>query len=230
MQVFKNLTIIGTSHVALESVKQAQNVILSEQPRVVALELDKARFIALMQKKRKKKSLNWKLIKQIGIKGFLFGLFGAWVEKKIGDMVGVAPGSEMRMATITAAKVKADIALVDRDIRITLRRLFKLITWKEKWRFFWDLFKGFVLRKGEMQQFDLSKVPPEKVIEELLKKTKDRYPGFYKALVSERNVYMAQNLYKLMEKYKEEKIVALVGAGHEKRIIEIIKKKYNEKK
>jgi pheromone shutdown protein TraB len=223
MQVFKNLTLLGTSHVAIESVKQAQDIILSKQPRIVALELDKGRFLSLMQKKKREK-VSFRMIRRFGVKGFLFSLIGAWIEEKIGKMVGVSPGSEMKIAAITAAKIKADIALIDQDIRITIKHLFKYITWKEKLRFIGDIIKGIILRKSEVEQFDLRKVPPEKIIKELLKKTKKRYPGFYKALVQERNVYMAKNLYKIMNKYKEEKIVGLVGAGHEKEMISLIKK------
>ncbi|MFH0798467.1 MAG: TraB/GumN family protein [Candidatus Woesearchaeota archaeon] len=222
MLIFKNLTLVGTSHVAIESVRQAENIILSEKPKFVALELDRGRFMALMDEKAKK-GISFRMIREVGIKGVIFGSLGAWVEKKIGKAVGVSPGSEMRMAAISAAKVNATIALIDRDIRVTIRHLFKYLTRKEKWRFFADIFKGVVLRKREVEEFDLSKVPPEELIEKLLAKTRKRYPGFYKALVEERNEHMAKNLYKLMNNHKEDKIIALIGAGHEKEMLRLIK-------
>lgn len=221
MLIFKNLTLIGTSHVAIESVRLAENIILSEKPKFVALELDRGRFLALMDEKAKK-GISFRMIREVGIRGVIFGSLGAWVEKKIGKAVGVSPGSEMKMAAISAAKVKATIALIDRDIRVTIRHLFKYLTWKEKWRFVADIFNGVVLRKREVEEFDLRKVPPEELIEKLLTQTKGRYPGFYKALVEERNEHMAKNLYKLMNNYKEDKIVALVGAGHEKEMVRLI--------
>ncbi|RME54176.1 hypothetical protein D6777_04590 [Candidatus Woesearchaeota archaeon] len=225
MQIFENLIIVGTSHVAIESVKQVKQVINEYKPKVVAIELDKDRFLALMKKKKTKQKFNWKMFKHLGIKGMLFALIGAWVEEKIGKSVGVLPGSEMKTAAIEAAKIGANVALIDQDIRITINHLFKYITWKEKLRFLWDIIKAVILRKPEVEIFDLRKVPDESVVNKLLKKTKKRYPGFYKALVKERNVYMAKNLYNLMNTYKEDKIVAFVGAGHEKDIIKIIEAK-----
>src|SRR3989344_5688474 len=106
MKVYKNLIIIGTSHVALQSIKEVEDIILKEKPEVVALELDKSRFITLMSNKKEK--LKLRDILHIGIKGYLFNLLGAWIEKKIGKLVGVSPGSEMKKAVITARFTKSD--------------------------------------------------------------------------------------------------------------------------
>ncbi len=218
MKRYKNIVVIGTSHIAIESVRLVERVILDEMPGIVALELDKPRFAALVSGGRRK--LGLKDVKQLGLKGFLINLIGAWVEKKLGEMVGTPPGSDMLKAVQTAQKVNADIALIDQDIRVTLRRLNKSITWKEKLRFVWDLVKGLVLRKP-IVQFDLRKVPSEDVIERLMEKVRKDYPSFYKVLVEERNEVMSKSLYKLMSLNKT--IVAVVGAGHEKDIIRLVK-------
>jgi len=218
MESYKDLTIIGTSHIAIESVRLVERVILEKNPDIVALELDRPRFIALVS--GKKNRLKLRDVKELGLKGFLINLIGAWIEKKLGEIVGIPPGSDMLKAVQTAQQIKADIALIDQDIRITLRRLNKTITWKEKIRFVWDLIKGLVLRKP-IVKFDLRKVPSEEVIEMLMKKVRNSYPSFYKTLVEERNEVMSKSLYNLMSLNKT--IVAVVGAGHEKEIIRLVK-------
>lgn len=219
MRRYKNLVIIGTSHIAIESVREVERVVQSEKPQIVAIELDRIRFAALISPKKRK--LSWKDIRQIGFKGFIFNVVGAWVEKKLGEMVGTPPGSDMLKAIQTAKEVKADIALIDQDIRITLKRLTKSITWKEKFQFLYDILKGLILRKPVVK-FDLRKVPSEKVIKKLLGKVKKDYPSFYKTLIEERNLVMSKSLYNLMLLNKS--IVAIVGAGHEEDIIQLIKK------
>ena len=97
------------------------------------MELDKKRLSALTSKGSRKIEL--RSIRHIGLKGFLFSLFGAWAERKLGKLVGVAPGSEMRQAIKIANKEKIELALIDQDIEITLQRLSKAITWKEKVNF-----------------------------------------------------------------------------------------------
>jgi pheromone shutdown protein TraB len=105
----------------------------------------------------------------------------------------------------------------------------KYITWKERWHFIVDLFKGLVLRKTDIEPFDLRKVPDEKLIKKMVRKVKKRYPAFYKALIKERNEFMAKNLYRLMTQFKEKQILAIVGAGHEKEMIRLIKKEGERK-
>ena len=50
---------------------------------------------------------------------------------------------------------------------------------------------------------------------------KKRYRNVYGVLVVDRNKYMAKSLKRLIENYSL--VVAVVGAGHEKEIIEEIK-------
>jgi len=218
---YKNLTIIGTSHIAKQSLEEVKSVVEKEKPDIIALELDRKRLYALMSKKKQKASV--RNIGRVGIKGFIFSLIGAWAEKKLGEVVGVSPGDEMKIAIRLAKKNKIKVALIDQDIEITLRRFSKALSWREKWNFFVDLFKAFILRKKEIE-FDLSKVPDGKIIKKLIKKVKKRYPSIYKVLVEERNIIMANNLGKLMENNKDKNIVAIVGAGHEKEMIELIKR------
>lgn len=218
---YRNLVLIGTSHIASQSVKAVEQTILKEQPAIVALELDRKRLFALLHPQQSKMSL--KDIKRVGFKGWLFSIIGSWVEHKLGEKVGVKPGSEMLQAYYAARKINAHLALIDQDIEVTLKRFSKSLTWKEKWRLLVDVFKGLVLRKQEFT-FDLSKVPNQKVIEQMIRKVKKRYPSMYHVLVTERNHVMAHRLAYLMQTYPDKTIVAVIGAGHEKEILGLIKR------
>ena len=166
---YKNLSIIGTSHIAIQSVNEVESFILSKKPTIIALELDHSRYMALISKKKIR--LKFSDIRKIGLKGFIFSAFGAWLEKKLGKLVGVVPGSEMKKAITLAKEQKTKIALIDQNIQITLNRLSKKITFKERLRFIADIIKGLVFKKTEIK-FDLTKVPEESIIKEMIKKIK----------------------------------------------------------
>ncbi len=216
---YKKLIIIGTSHIAIESIKEVEHCLEKEKPDIVALELDKKRFLALLEKRE---GFSLRDVKILGVKGWVLNLLGAWVEKKLGKLVGVQPGSEMKKAIKLAMKNKYKIALIDRDITITLKKLSQRLKLKECLRLIFDLFKGVF--KKEHIKIDLTKVPDKKFIRKLIKEVKRKYPSIYKTLIEERDRIMAQNLYNLMTRYKNVKIVAIVGAGHEESIISKIKK------
>src|SRR3989338_1465415 len=116
---YKNLMVIGTSHIAKQSLEDVKEAIEGWKQDIVALELDKRRLYSLFRKPGKIRIYD---IKRIGIKGFIFFLVGAWAEKKLGDMVGVAPGSEMKNAIGIARKNNIKIELIDQDIEITKKR------------------------------------------------------------------------------------------------------------
>jgi pheromone shutdown-related protein TraB len=217
---YKNLTIIGTSHIAKQSLEDVETAIEHGKPNIVALELDKRRLYSLFKKSGKIRVYD---IKRVGIKGFIFSLIGAWAEKKLGKIVGVAPGSEMKKAVRLAKKNNIRVALIDQDIEVTLKRFSKSLTWREKWNFLVDIVKAFFVRKNVIE-FDLTKVPSKKVIKKLVGKVKERYPNIYKVLIEERNDVMANNIKKIMEAYPDKKILAIIGAGHEDDILELIKK------
>lgn len=223
MHSFKNLTTIGTSHIARQSLEEIEDFIETRKPDIIALELDARRAYALMHKVKRR--LGWRDIRRIGLKGFLFGMLGSWVEKKLGAKVGIKPGAEMRLALKLAQQHRVQVAFIDQDIEVTLKKLSKAFCWKEKWSLVKDIFKVLVLRKAEIK-FDLTKVPGQELIKELTSKVKKEYPHLYMVLVTERNSIMAKRLTALVKSYPSKHILAVVGAGHELEILEIIKKNF----
>jgi pheromone shutdown-related protein TraB len=222
---YKNLILIGSSHVSKDSINEVKRTIETEKPGIVAVELDKDRLTALLHKK--KRGL---FVRGVGFKGAVFAALGAWIEKKIGQVVKVEPGSEMKMAIVMAKKQNASVALIDQHINITLRRFSQTITWKEKWHFLVDLVLGVIMPKRQMKEMNLKQtdmygVPPKETIKRILLFVKKRYPNVYNVLVHERNIVMANNLAHLMRQYPDKKIVAVVGAGHEDEMMKLIKEK-----
>ncbi|MBI2652514.1 TraB/GumN family protein [Candidatus Woesearchaeota archaeon] len=217
---YKNLIFLGTSHIAKQSLNEVKKYIKEETPEIIALELDKKRLNALMSKTKRKIEL--RSIMHIGLKGFLFSVLGAWVERKLGKLVGVAPGSEMKQAIKIAKKENIEIALVDQDIEITLKKFSSSITWKEKMNFLADIIKALLTRKKEIE-FDLTTVPDKKIIKKLTSKLKERYPNVYKVLIEDRNFVIANNITRLMKSFPDKKILVILGAGHIDDVLELIK-------
>ncbi len=219
------ITLIGTSHISKESVNEITTFINENKPDIVALELDLQRANSLLHEQKNK--VNILLLRQIGAKGYVFAKIGQMVQQKLGKMIGIKPGSEMKTALKLAQKNKLQIALIDQPIQITLRNFSKTLTWKEKFRFISDIFRGLffpkrVVAEMGMQNFDLSKVPKNEIIEKLIGQLKKRYPNIHKSLVADRNKYMVKQLIKIRKSHPENEIVAIVGAGHKKEMQRIL--------
>lgn len=223
MNTYGNLTIIGSSHIARQSIREVKEAIENSKPDMVALELDKERFNAILyEKKGEKQERASRSIQRVGLKGYLFAKIGEFVQKKLGQYVGIEPGAEMKTAIHLARQKNIGIALIDQDIEVTLRRFSQELSWRERWNFVVDLATApFSRRKIS---FDLNTVPKKEIIRELIGEVKKRYPNIYKVLISERNEFMARKLARLMQKMPDKRILAIVGAGHEEDILALVKK------
>ncbi len=213
-----NVVLVGTSHIAEESVKNVRAVIEHFPNAIVGVELDKQRFYGLIHD-QKSAGFSFTTIKRFGLKGAVFAAVAAKVTEKLAKHVGTKPGADMLAAIETAAKKKLTIALLDQPIQITLQRFSQKLTWKEKWNFFADIITGFVMpgktmKKYGLGEFNLKKVPPEEIIEKLLGYVEKRYPEIYTVLITERNAYMVRKIQQFQRKYPEKIIIAVIGAAH----------------
>jgi pheromone shutdown-related protein TraB len=220
--IYKNVKLLGTSHIAQESIDKITKEFTTFLPDIVCVELDHRRLQGLLSNKKTETSFRAG-VKQYGLQGYLFAVIGGWIQEKLGNTVGVKPGSDMLTAVNLSKTHHKQLNLIDQDIEITLKRFSKAFTWKEKFKLLWDIIKAPF---GKKMKIDLNKVPKEELIQKLMGDLKKRYPSLHKVLIEERNVVMAKNIYNIMIKNEDKKILVVIGAGHEKELLNLIKKEY----
>ncbi len=212
----ESLEIIGTAHVSEKSVEKVRNTILEKKPDVVAVELDINRYTNLLNEDQgeapKQEFQIKKLIKGDNLTLFLVSGFLSYMQRRIGDDVGVKPGSEMIAAIEAANEIEAKIALIDRDISITLNRALNKMSFIEKAKFVYGLIASFFSKDEELE--DIESITEGDALEEVMKYFQEMSPKAYDVLVNERDKYMA----KMLIDIPEESVVAVVGAGHKEGI------------
>ncbi|NJL43730.1 MAG: conjugal transfer protein TraB, partial [Nitrosarchaeum sp.] len=67
----RKVVVVGTSHVASESVRKVREAFDDERPWVVAVELDARRLAGLVSEERPSASV--RLVREVGWAGFVFG-------------------------------------------------------------------------------------------------------------------------------------------------------------
>lgn len=224
---YKNIKIIGTSHIASQSIKDIDEYVVLHLPDIVAVELDKGRLHSLFSKTKEKKGLPpISMIKRIGLVGYLFLIMGSFFQKRLGKIVRIEPGADMKQAVMSAKDHDLKVALIDQNIEKTLAKLSKSFTFKEFLKIIKEVFLAMFNRNKKVKNvnFDLKKVPDDKTIEMMIEMIKGIYPSFYNVLIDDRNKIMARKLILLSKKYPEKEILAVVGAGHKKGMLEYLKK------
>ncbi len=205
----KEIVLVGTAHVSKESVELVGQMIETERPETVSIELCQTRYYAITQKNRWQEMDLIKVIRQKKAFFLLANLILVAFQRKIGEKFGVQPGEEMMRAIQSAKSVGAHLHLADRDIRITLSRAWRLMGLWTKIKL---LFQFMVSFSGmeEITEEDVEEMKDKDVLEALLSEIGKTLPEMKRVLIDERDKYLAYKIRNASGK----KIVAVVGAGH----------------
>ena len=138
-----SVTVVGTAHVSEESVREVEETIERERPDVVAVELDESRYRRL--KGGEPDDIDPKdLIRGRTVFQFIAYWLLSYIQAKLGERFDVEPGADMMAAVDTAERLGAGVALVDRDIQLTVRRFWSRLRVREKVGLFATLLVGTV--------------------------------------------------------------------------------------
>ena len=205
----KEILLVGTAHVSLESAELVERVIAEESPDTVAVELCEARYQALRQKRRWQETNIVKVIREKKAFVLLMNLVLAYFQRKLGRNLGIRPGEEMLRAIQAAEKAGAKVHLADRDIRVTLSRTWRLMGLWAKLK----LLAQLLVSSGGLDDLtaeDVEELKQKDVLEALLQEIGESMPAIRSVLIDERDRYLAE----MIRNSPGDKVVAVVGAGH----------------
>ncbi len=225
--------IIGTSHVARESVEKVKEAIKEKKPECIAVELDYNRYYAMLYKQNRderqsgKSGSRWSDDVKLPFLQKMILTLMQKLQENLSKQTNIFPGQEMMSAVEFATMNGVRVAFIDQDINYTVSRLMKKLGFFGKLKLLVYLIPALVgvPIKGVtmIAEFDLNKVPDEKLIERALTELKREFPAIYEVLIDERNRHMARNIRKLQEQFNT--IVVVVGAGHVNGITRLLKEK-----
>ena len=213
VDISPTLRSLGTAHVATASVEAVREQIETYQPKVVGVELCQTRHDALVEGRRLDKEGLRRVIKEGKAPMVLIQAMLSAEQRRMGLNEGQEPGAELLAAVQTANEAGLEVALVDRDIQVTMRRAWKKMKWKERFRLLLSL---FVEEEDEEEDLDLDDLLSDSdLLSSMMDELKQFSPGAGEALIDERDQYIAE---KIMQSKTEEKMLVVVGAGHLKGI------------
>ncbi|MFB6192512.1 MAG: TraB/GumN family protein [Haloarculaceae archaeon] len=139
-----SVRVVGTAHVSAESVTEVERAIEEERPDVVAVELDEGRYRQLRGETPDDLDAA-DLLEGNTVFQFLAYWMLSYVQTRLGERFDVEPGAEMLAAVDAAESIGTGVALVDRDIQVTMQRFWARLTAMEKLR----LLGGLAFGVGE---------------------------------------------------------------------------------
>ena len=184
----------------LELALPLERVLRTFDPDVVALELDRQRWVSLRSPLRPRR-------------GPLLLRLLASLQERLGEMLGAPPGSDMLAAGRTAQRLGVRVALVDLPVGPTLQRAWRALDWRERLilaRELAPLLVGAELLTSGPATAN-NPVATGDFSRELAEFAR-RFPSLQRELIDRRDHHMARRLVALLR--DGQRVAAVVGEGH----------------
>jgi len=201
--------IVGTAHVSRNSADLVEKTIRERNPDTVCLELCDSRYETLSNPERWKQTDIYSVIKTGRAYVLMAQMALSSFQKRLAEEFGVRPGEEMHRAMQICQETETEISLVDREVRITLKR-----AWANAG--FWSLMKmmgsvfGSMFASNEISEEDIEKLKDSDQLTMVIDEFSGALPGVKTALIDERDQYLAAKILAS----PGETLVAVVGAAH----------------
>jgi pheromone shutdown-related protein TraB len=205
----KEIILVGTAHVSRTSAELVKQVIETERPDAVCIELDQQRYESIMQGSKYKDTDIFKIIREKKTTLMLINLALASFQKRIGKQFGIEPGAEMVQGIRSAEEVGAKLVLADRNIQVTFSRIWGSVGFWGKAKLLTQILWS-ILSSEEITEEELEKMKTRDMLDSMLEEFTENAPQLKKPLIDERDQYLAQNI----KEAPGNKVVAVLGAAH----------------
>jgi len=205
----KTVFLLGTAHVSKKSVEDVRQAAEAIRPDAVAVELCPPRCRAMLDPKSWKKMNIFNVIREKKAMFLLAQLLLSSFYRKLGDQLGVQPGQEMLEGVKQAERLDARLVLADRNVDVTLRRVWGGLGFLKKLKFMSQVLAA-VFMGEKIDEKTVEEIKERDQLQAVMEAFGQSFPEIKERLIDERDIYLAQKI----RQARGERILAVVGAGH----------------
>jgi pheromone shutdown-related protein TraB len=218
----KEFILIGTAHVSKHSAEQVKEVIESERPDSVCIELDEQRYQSITEGNKWKEADVFKVIKEKKATFLLMNLAISSFQKRIAKQFGINAGQEMIQGIESAKEIGAHLVLADRNIQVTFARIWNGIGLWGKVKLLMQIIYS-IFSNESISEEELEKLKSQDMLNAMLDDFTVNFPKLKIPLIDERDQYLSQKI----KEAPGDKVVAVLGAAHVPGIREQIKREHD---
>jgi len=211
------IVLLGTAHVSPTSARTVADLVASGAFDIVAIELCLSRQRAMLDPDAMSKLDLFSVIRRGQAPMVAASLALGAYQQRLAEQYGIEPGAEMRAAINGALDQGLPVALIDRDIGLTLRRAYRAVPWWQRMGLVGGLFAS-VMTREKIEESEIERLKQGDMLESTFSEFAEQSRELYLPLIDERDRYMAAHLRRLAAEAGTRRILAVVGAGHLKGI------------
>lgn len=205
--------IIGTAHVSEQSRLEVARVIEKVKPDKVCIELCQERYDSFKDEDRWKKLDIFNVIKKGKFLYLLTNIAVGAYQRKMGAKLGVKPGAELIGAAEVAEENGAEIVLIDRNINVTLKRVWANLGFWTKCNLLAAIMESLVFKDDNSKDAtaeEIEKLKEDANLSSMMEVFAQELPQVHLPLIDERDRFLVAK----MRACGGKNVVAVVGAGH----------------
>ncbi|HKI60442.1 MAG TPA: TraB/GumN family protein [Mariprofundaceae bacterium] len=207
------ITVLGTAHISKASADKVKELLSSDAYDAVAVELCEGRHEKMTTPDTLAELDLFAAIKQGKGPMIWANLAIGAFQQRMAEQIDIEPGAELKAALEEAEKANHPISLIDRDISITMQRIYRSVPFKRRLTLIAGLISS-VLSRQSVSTEEVEKLKEGDILESAFSQFAKKDSELYTPLIDERDQYMALRLIQETNQATHHHIIAVVGAGH----------------
>ena len=215
--------LLGTAHVSRVSREQVAQLLAMKDYDAVAVELCERRYQAILDPGAIERIDIWQSIreKKLGAMAVMIALSA--YQQRLADSLDVELGGEMKEAIKLAREYNLSLALIDRDIGVTLKRLYRGVPWWRRMTLISSLLFS-VFSRENISEAHVEEMKKSDILTGVFQELQTLSPHLYQALLTERDRYMAAKIVSYVHEKKPARMLVVIGAGHLAGLLEYLRR------
>lgn len=217
------ITLLGTAHVSRQSAEKVRELLSSGNYDAVAIELCNSRYQAMSDPDKLAKMDLFQVLREGKTSMVMANLALSAYQQKMANELGIEPGAEMKVAIEVADLQSIPISLIDREIGITLKRIYRNIPWWRRLTLVSALL-ATSLSNQKVSEEDIEQLKQDDILESALSGLKENDRSLFEPLIGERDQYMVSRLRTELVNSDIKNMLVVIGAGHLKGMQALLEK------
>lgn len=209
----QSLTLLGTAHVSRASAEAVKHLLASGEYDAVAIELCPSRHNAMVDPDQLARMDLFQVLRQGKASMVSASLALGAYQQRLAEQFGIEPGAEMRAAIDAAQRSRLPVWLIDREVGVTLKRVYRSVPWWRRTALIAGL-AGSLFNREQVTEAEIERLKEGDLLETTFSQFADQAHDLYVPLIEERDRYMAARLVQELEGGEAKHVLAVIGAGH----------------
>lgn len=209
----RRITLLGTAHVSRASADKVAELLAAGSYDAVAVELCPGRHNAIVNPDALARMNLFEVFRKKKTGLVIANLALGAYQQRMAQQFDIHPGAEMHAAIEGARSRHLPVLLIDREIGVTLKRVYRGVGWWKRSKLIGGLLES-VASKRQVTEAEIERLKEGDMLESVFNQFAQEARELYEPLIDERDRYMSLRLAAETAGNGYRNILAVVGAGH----------------